>query len=206
MAEPGIKLDEKFQTKLTNFIKLAFVAAFRIAFGSKATPDEYRYDKDDSKTKIKIYRAYPRRLESTPVIWVSIVGGDVSLSYLGDDSEIIVEDSDEVFFHGMAVLNVQITIVAQSLLDRDMITDLVVLCIRHLFRAKFQGLDIAFTRMTLGSETEEVEGEAILYKNTINIPCTTEYKNAVSRQTFDMIQSISLTDIQDIIISEVSVA
>jgi len=77
--------------RATNYLKLAFVAALREAFGSTVTPTDYRYgpDENDPTVKLRIYRAFPRRQFNPPCLVINADASDARFRYL--DEEIVSE-------------------------------------------------------------------------------------------------------------------
>ena len=89
---------------------------------------------------------------------------------------------------------VKITIYALSNTDRERITDLVLLYVRHVFRPAFSAI-AQYIKISLGGETEEDWKNAPLYKNTVTVDCWSQYSNYIDQSTFALIEQINVTNI-----------
>lgn len=69
--------------RYTNTIKSIWEKYLRVIFSSDITPKEYRYNADERKSKIRIYKETPTRVYNLPMITISAGSGDASLRYLG---------------------------------------------------------------------------------------------------------------------------
>lgn len=80
--------------RYTNTIKAIWEKYLRVIFGSNTTPIEYRYDPNEKKSRIRIYKEFPRRVFNLPMITISAQSGDASLRYLGNE---VVKDVNNVY-------------------------------------------------------------------------------------------------------------
>ena len=80
--------------RYTNTIKTIWEKYLRVIFGSNTTPAEYRYNSNEKKSRIRIYKEFPRRVYNLPMITISAQGGDASLRYLGNE---VVKDVNNVY-------------------------------------------------------------------------------------------------------------
>lgn len=71
--------------RYTNTIKAIWEKYLRVIFSSDITPKEYRYDADERKSRIRIYKETPNRVYNLPMITISAGNGDASLRYLGQE-------------------------------------------------------------------------------------------------------------------------
>lgn len=71
--------------RYTNTIKATWEKYLRVIFSSDVTPAEYRYNADERKSRIRIYKETPTRVYNLPMITISAGSGDASLRYLGQE-------------------------------------------------------------------------------------------------------------------------
>ena len=177
--------------------KLGFVVALRAAFQSSFTDENLRYNEDETLTKLKIYTAYPQRLEFFPSLVVSSGGGDMSVTYLSDDFVEEVIDAANgrcmVVFAGRLVFTMSITIMTKSTLERERILDHLIMFVRHLFRPNLHAFGMEYTRdMRIGPETlTEVENTPV-YEQAIDIPCYMEYEAKIDQGALETIRKIDI--------------
>lgn len=80
--------------RYTNTIKTIWEKYLRVIFGSNTTPEEYRYNSNEKKSRIRIYKEFPRRVYNLPMITISTQSGDAGLRYLGNET---VKDVNNVY-------------------------------------------------------------------------------------------------------------
>lgn len=80
--------------RYTNTIKATWEKYLRVIFSSDITPAEYRYNADERKSKIRIYKETPTRVYNLPMITISAGSGDASLRYLGQE---VVKQVNKVY-------------------------------------------------------------------------------------------------------------
>lgn len=80
--------------RYTNTIKSIWEKYLRVIFSSNTTPEEYRYNPNEKKSKIRIYKEFPRRAYNLPLITISAQSGDASLRYLGNE---VVKDVNNMY-------------------------------------------------------------------------------------------------------------
>lgn len=80
--------------RYTNTIKTIWEKYLRVIFGSNTTPEEYRYNSNEKKSRIRIYKEFPRRVYNLPMITISAQSGDASLRYLGNE---VVKDVNNIY-------------------------------------------------------------------------------------------------------------
>ena len=71
--------------RYTNTIKAIWEKYLRVIFSADITPTEYRYNADERKSRIRIYKETPTRVYNLPMITISAGNGDASLRYLGEE-------------------------------------------------------------------------------------------------------------------------
>ena len=118
--------------KLLEGAKLAFVMGLRQAFACDITDKDLKYSVDPALTKIKIWTAFPLRLEFFPSLVVSCGGGDLSFKYLQDDLVEESSDGNTVNFAGQLNFTISITVLTKTTLERERVIDHLIVFIRHL--------------------------------------------------------------------------
>ncbi len=196
--------------KILEGAKLAFVLALRKAFSSSLTDENLRYDADKGKTKIKVFTAYPLRMEFLPALVVSVGGGDASVKYLADD--FVEEDvaAATVRYAGQINFNVSVTILSRSTLERERIMDHLIFFIRHLFIGDFRraqspkfNFDLLYSRdIRVGAENISESENKPLYEQTIDLPCYMEYHAEIDQGTLETLRAVKI-DIQAISMAEI---
>lgn len=181
-----------------NYIERAFITALRVAFEHPATPEKYRYSRDINLSQVDIRSDYPQRISKLPIIVVTLGGGDMSMTYVGD--EFMKETSVEVdgikgyLYGGFLKIGVNIDILAGTKRDIEHLSDIVGVYVRYLFKKKFLEKNIAYVDITNGGITSEegsVEGpNKVVHRNTITIECQTEFTHYLDKDLYDTIQNI----------------
>lgn len=175
--------------------KIAFVLALRAGFKSDLTDKDLLYSQDANATKIKIYRAQPKRLEFFPCLVISTSSGDASFTYMNDDFvEQTVDPVAVTTFNGKVVFTISVTVSAGSTQEREKIIDHLIFFIRHIFRANIHGFGLEYTKdIRVGPETTiEVDNEPV-YQQVMDIPCYLEYEVPVDQGMLDTIRAINIS-------------
>ena len=183
----------------TNFIKLAFVHVLQQAFAHPATPEQFRYapERQGGERQIGIYRAWPKKTTMMPCIMVEAESADVSIKTLGDECtyEEIDENTNTVtarIYSGVIFIPVSLSIYAKNTTTRELLTDLVGIYTRYMFRQLFHKNNIEFLDIRAGDDgQEEVDGE-ILFKGKVDIKCQTEFEQRIDMSLYEAIQSINI--------------
>jgi len=182
--------------KYTNYLKAIFVVFLRTAFKAESIPERYRYNRDENQSRIQIYRSFPRRTFRPPTIVVSAEAGNASVSSLGyEELKSIKDDLGNIIgyqIYGKLEIPVKITIYSLNTSDREILTDLVALCLRYLFRQKLLDRGISYTKIRIGGEAEETWRNQILYTNTITIDCYSEFTIDLGVDIVDIINNINV--------------
>ncbi|MEM5781877.1 MAG: hypothetical protein QXD43_01610 [Candidatus Aenigmatarchaeota archaeon] len=193
------KLPENFKIpSLFEKVRNGFTILLRKSFASKYVPEEYKYDPEEHKTKIKIYTTFPQKLEFFPLIVTTISDTDFSVQYLQDE-ESIDENGMPTYF-GKIEFTLDVTIKTRSIKDRDRIVDILLFFLRILGKNFFRSLGIEyFKNLRVSEESIEIVNEMPVYTTTIAIPCYTEYEITISPQELENILDISVQSVQAII-------
>jgi len=178
--------------RITNHIKLAFVALLRVAFSSQYVPQQYKYSTDEKESKLQIYRAFTKRVFSPPALVVEAEATDAHVELLGVQENLVVEENSNIV-GGLCYVPVKISIYALSTTDRENLTDLVITFVRFLFRKKLQETGIVYSKITTGGETTEDWMGQILYKSTVTVNCTAETSTELPQEFVDFINKFNLT-------------
>ena len=199
--------EETFSFKSSNFVKNAFINALRFGFKNIAafsTVDftKYTYDEAEATSKIQIYKTFPRRIVKPPTIIVQAGSVDANISYLGEN-EYLGQDPatgapQKVIFNGKLNVPIAVQVFGKNTTDREKVTDLCTLFIRHLFRHKFAEHGIAYTKIRLGGEAQTEWDNQVLYTNSVNVDCYVEYKSELTLVADDLIETLDITcDVDD---------
>ncbi len=180
----------------TNFLKLAFVKVLQTAFAHPVTPEEYRYapEREGGERQISIYRAWPKRTVMYPLIMVEVEPGDVSITQLGQ--EIIKQEFDGVklmanWYGGTVNIPVRLTVYAKTTTDREMLTDLLAIYVRYIFRDLFALNRIEYLDISIDSSEEDRQGVPI-FIGTVDVRCQMEFEQKIDMTLYDDIQKVSL--------------
>lgn len=193
-----------FQMRGGDFIKSAFVACLRAAFQTQDFYPLYKYNADDTLTKLSIYDSFPKRVFKNPAIIVSVGPSKISRTELdSDDTLHEVRETPGgpptgVFAWGKVLSPVTITVVALSDRDRRKLTDLVGLFCQHLFRGKFAAYGIGYKDVTTAGETDTEWQGQLLYTNSVTVDCYTEYQINYGVDLLDTIRDLVITTEADI--------
>lgn len=172
--------------------KLAFVVAMRMAFSSSVTDKDLKYSLNEKETKLKIYTAYPKRLEFFPCLVVSASSGDMSFSYLQED--FTFENNNQELYAGRVIFTISLTVFSKSTLERERLIDHLIIFIRHLAIGLTAQYGLTITKdMRIGPETLiEVENEPA-YQQVIDIPVYMEYTAQIDQSLLEEIRRINLS-------------
>ena len=190
--------------KLLEGAKLAFVLGLRRAFSCSLIDKDLQYNVDPALTKIKVWTAFPLRLEFFPSLVVSCGGGDLSTKYLADDFVDESEDGNTVNFAGQLNFTISITVLSKSTLERERILDSLILIIRHLFinelrhtRSPGFNFDLTYSKDIRASSEQIVEIEnAPAYSQTVDVPVYLEYQASVDRSALETLRATDVSGIQ----------
>ncbi len=185
---------------LVERVKLSFVQALRHSFSSNLTNKDIRYNQDESLTKIKIYTAYPLRMEFVPAIVVNVSSGDLSFNYLQDDFLTYIEDKEISIYNGKVPLTIRLSVISNGTLEREKIIDHLIFYLRHVFLGLFRRYNIYYlSNISLGDESiQEVSGR-LIYEQAITIPCYVEYTAEVDMKEIETLQAITVQAIDTIV-------
>ena len=166
----------------TNLMKKAYERVLRDVFASDIVDKRFRYDTDDEKSKIAIYRAYPQRLEKFPAIIISTGAWNADLVSMG----IAGEEMEEVIVNGKLVsqvfsgyMRVPVTLRIFSLgstEDREVLTDILIMILRILSRGQFAKFGIGFHQIAIGGEDQfAYDTGQMVYTNSLTIENHTDF-------------------------------
>jgi hypothetical protein len=137
-----------------------------------------------------------------PLIIVKATNVETPIASLGD--EILAEnydtetkDLDSQVYGGVMWIPVVIEITAKEIKDRDRITSLAAIYIRHVFLPFFKKENLEYLDINIDApdEQEEVQGE-MFHVGRIAIRCQTEYRHRVDLTMFDAMRSVNLSGIR----------
>jgi hypothetical protein len=186
-----------FILKGGDFVKAAFVAALRAAYTEQPFYDIYRYNSNDTLSKLSIYESFPKRPLKNPAIIVSTGPGDISRTIL-DHEDFLAEKltgttPTGMYAWGKYLIEAKVSILGITDRDRRKLTDLTGLFCRHLFTDKFATLGIGYKDIRIGGESELAWQNQQLYTNTITIPCYTEWQVYYPVELIDVINNLQIT-------------
>lgn len=195
-------------------IKNVFVKVLREIFASDIMEEEFRYvpspdiideNKGDDEggakdTKIRIYKSFPKRIQSYPCIIVATRGYDASLMALGEEGEEAADGfKDGILvgrsFVGHYIVPLEITVYAKdSTDDRDKLTDLLVVMLRILRRSLFHGFGVGYRTITVGGENqqEDPRDRFQIFTNSITVECQTDYILDLTIEESELVEKILL--------------
>lgn len=186
----------RFLLPFTNYLKDAFVNCLRVAYSSEEAFPDYKYNQQETLTKLSIYKAFARRSFKSPAIVVTAGSGDFSFTVLGDSEQMnshTANPSDlKDRYKGAYTLDIDVKIYAESTSDREKLTDLTAFYIRHLFRPVFQSNGVAFKSIRVAGESNEEWDEKNLYTNVVTVSCYQEYTAEPIIQLADIIRDITV--------------
>lgn len=194
MADPK----DKFIIEQSNFLKLAFVSVLQTVFADNSIPAEYHYDQDETKRKLWIFRAFPKRITGLPCLIIESETADVSIKQLGQ--EIVAQDlSDDRktvlanIYGGVVWLPIKITVMAKTTTDRELLLDICSGYIRYAARSLFAKNRIEYLDISAGETGDEEFGNDRVFYGEIKVRCQTEFKQRIDMTIYDKIQKIDLT-------------
>jgi len=166
--------------RMLNHTKRTFEEVLRIAFSKAPTPEEYRYTDDATKSQISIYKQSPRQVEKYPAIRVMAEAGDAKLTSLDEEEVFIKRDADgveeSIHVSGGITLTVRLIVSAQTSDDLEMLMDLLVVYIRHVYRGAIYSRNVNYKEISFESEgTEDAPDGTTLFTSGITVNCYVEY-------------------------------
>lgn len=185
--------------KLIERVKLGFTQVLRIAFSNVITHKDIRCSQVEKDTKLKIYHAFPNRVEFFPTLVVSVSGVNASMTYLQED--FLSEDEENIVYSGRLMMTVHLTCYTRTTLDREKIMDHTLIFVRHLFRDKMKEIGVEYKDITLSSEAQELDVEnQVMYSQSVDIECYLEYKAQIDQSLVKTIKSIGLEITAEIVV------
>ena len=192
---------ETFSFPGNNYSKDAIVSALRFSFKNVPDMPDYKYDEDESVSKIQIYKEFPRRLFKPPTIVVRAGSSTFDLTSLGDDEVLTdkIYDQNVQYVRTWGKMTVPISIIINTLTttDREKLTDLTAFFFRHLFRTKFAELGLSYNKISTTGEGQFEWDNQIVYTNTVQIPIYQEYTSDLPVSIIELIKSFQITVILD---------
>jgi hypothetical protein len=221
------EINAELSFRFSSYTKNAVVLVLRSAFAHHFTPPQYRYANQPNSPaydgpnpeiqpdtrgivgsrQIGIYRAFPRRSVMYPMMYVDTEPGDVSITTLNDEEayEVYDEDPDSPTYGvllginhaGVMSIPVVINIRADKPVDRDKITDMVLIYARFAFKKKFERENLPFLDIQGGNDgEEEVPGVGLVFKGKVTIMMQTQFDQFISQGLLDVIESINISGVQ----------
>lgn len=197
---------QSMQTRFIDTTSTCFISMLESVFSDSTTPAEFLYipttdasQLQNPNSKISIYRAYPRRFTLPNTLIVSITGGSLDLDFLGATEQYqelrdpVTNVVTAVAYGGKARLTVQIDIICKSVDDRDRLSDIVALYVRHIFRNRLAVLGIAYNKIRWGGQNQTEQGTDLLYTNSLIIEVYNEYYQNFPVALIENINALSLT-------------
>ena len=88
-------------------------------------------------------------------------------------------------------MNVEIRfdVLARSSQDRERITDLLVLYIRHVIKKELMKY-FTYSGENVSGESQEMFDNKPIYKNTVSVPCVTNYSFYIDKSIYELIKNI----------------
>jgi len=87
---------------------------------------------------------------------------------------------------------ISIDVHALSTTDRERLTDLVVLYVRHVFLGLFKRKGVTYIDIKLGGETETTWDNQIIYGHTITLDVWSQYANEIPMDLYALIERINV--------------
>lgn len=145
--------------------------------------DRFRYVLDDEeKSKIRIYRSFPTRVEHWPIIYVTVGPHNPKLMALGANKE----EEGEQFEGGVlktqsatghAVIPVNLNVECKEMQGaRDRLRDLLVQILRVLGREKFVFYGLGWSDIEAGGDDQREDADGkIIYTAAVTVYVNTDY-------------------------------
>lgn len=177
----------EFKTKGNTPTQLEFIAT------STGLTEVYNYvvDPNDNTKLIKQYfnkeEVYVTPNDRT-IVWNIEEPTNYFVSYIANRSDCIYI-GDFV----QAPLNVEIKfdVFARSSQDRERITDLLVLYIRHVVKPELMKY-FTYSGENVSGESQEMFDNKVIYKNTVTVPCVTHYSHYIDKSIYALIKNIPI--------------
>jgi hypothetical protein len=178
-------------------IKNAFVLVLREIFSDQAivgeqflytpAPDQPTRDGDDDggsfETKIRIYKGFPKRINSYPSIVVTSLPFDAPLTGMGEEGEeagdgfqdgILVARS----YTGYLIIPIEVRVYSKDSTDeRDRLIDILYLMLRVIRRTFFHRFGFGYVGIRFSGEDQSAEpgSEYLIHTNSLVLECNTDY-------------------------------
>ena len=199
MADPQLPENSGIDLRLVTKVKTSFVVALREALGHPSAPPQYHYDVDDTKRQVSIYVGWSNRIVKFPVIIVETGNSDVSISSLDGEEGYPLTDSNGIdqyiVYTGVMSIPVQITIFADTMTDRDALTELVAFYIRFVFKDLFNLQNMPYLGINANAKGEEVKDGKVRYKGDVTVTVQGGFTQQVDLSLLDYFNNINLDDI-----------
>ena len=203
MADVTLNDTQLFQTRFINYTKACFLAVLQAAFGYSGTPDAYKWTEDQATSKIGIWKTWPDRVLKPNTITVEVTGGTRNIGYIGDD-EFINELPDpatgpitDLEFQGEIKLSVNLHVRTARAVDCELLTDILMIYVTHLFRHKLAVLGIAYIEVRAGGEGVEIIDNEKYFSNTVTVEARNEYRQKIPIALLDIIDKVQV-DVQPV--------
>jgi hypothetical protein len=135
---------------------------------------------------------YTVNLTTGVITWVTAQPTNYACTYLTFTNQKNVTYPSGKFVQSSLEVPVRITIYAMSTTDRERITDLVILYLRHVFR-DYLAPYLSYISIKLGEETSTVMSNQTVYMNTVTIDCWTHYAHYIDQSLFELIKTVDVS-------------
>ena len=190
--------------RATNHIKQALEKSLREIFKTDLVPEEFRYDADEQKTKIRIFRGFPGREEFYPTIAISSGAFDGSLTSMGrygDETgerfqpsmlpggkpQLIAET-----FGGAHSIPITLKVFSKDSSDeREKLLDILYAVLRIFSLQVLAPFGFAYNKIQINGEGQtEYASREMIFTNSVTIGCHTDYTYIIKPPSSALLNSI----------------
>jgi hypothetical protein len=180
----------------THTVKMVTERVLRSIFAADTMDKRYRYSNVEKQSKVRIYRGYPKRLESYPTITISVGGFPVKMQAFDGTHELMSEHpgNDDLPIEvagGMVTMPVKLKVFCKgSSDDRENLTDILIMILRIFNRADFQ--KFGWVNMSVEGEGQFVDvDKEVVFTNAVTFEAQTDYiYQMLPQETDTFIESI----------------
>lgn len=161
--------------------------ATQLEFVPTYIDEVYAYTEDNTKIYYSRDEVYTTANDRT-LVWTIAEPERYYVTYLTGQVTLI---QSAKFVQSYLDVNVTFDIYARSTTDRERITDLLVLYLRHVFKEAVTPYFV-YNEITVGGESQEMFDNQMIYKNSVTVKCITHYSHVIDNSLLAVIKSIPI--------------
>ena len=187
----------------TERAKIALIRVLELAF---QTNMQFKWDQDPDKSRIRIYKQWPKTDVKLPSVIITAAPGDPLMRTIGQDvrrqitSPVMMDGITRQVvsatqYGGSFQPSLNIEVASNDTMERDRIIDWISMYIRWFFWDKFRDFGIEFQSMRWNSDREDRLGNDWVYISSMSLDLLTEWNHTVTIDDASRLNAICIASV-----------